>query len=63
LIHREAFPFAAVLGQDDIKKALIWNIVNPKSRRSHQRRKGNSKIDACPGAGAVAAYPELSIFR
>ncbi len=24
------FPFTAVLGQDEIKNALIWNIVNPK---------------------------------
>ncbi len=24
------FPFVAVLGQDEIKNALIWNIVNPK---------------------------------
>lgn len=24
------FPFVAVLGQDNIKNALIWNIINPK---------------------------------
>ncbi|MDR0818439.1 MAG: VWA domain-containing protein [Oscillospiraceae bacterium] len=26
----EVFPFAAVLGQNKIKNALIWNLVNPK---------------------------------
>lgn len=24
------FPFSAVVGQEDVKKALIWNLINPK---------------------------------
>jgi len=28
-MDRMVFPFAAVIGQDAVKKALIWNIVNP----------------------------------
>ena len=30
MIYHAIYPFAAVLGQDDIKKALIWNLVNPE---------------------------------
>lgn len=29
-MKRVLFPFAAVVGQQDIKNAIIWNIVNPK---------------------------------
>ena len=30
MIHYDfVFPFSAVVGQEDIKKALLWNIVNP----------------------------------
>lgn len=28
-MRRVVFPFAAVLGQENIKKALLWNLVNP----------------------------------
>lgn len=29
-MKRRVFPFSAVLGQDSIKNALIWNFVNPR---------------------------------
>lgn len=29
-MKQTTFPFVAVLGQDNIKNALIWNIINPK---------------------------------
>lgn len=29
-MRQAVYPFAAVLGQDEIKQALIWNLVNPK---------------------------------
>jgi len=29
-MERTTFPFAAVIGQNDIKNALIWNVVNPR---------------------------------
>ena len=29
-MKRIVFPFTAVLGQENIKKALLWNLVNPK---------------------------------
>lgn len=57
MIHREAFPFAAVLGQDDIKKALIWNIVNPKiGGVLISGEKGTAKSTLVRGAGAIAGY-------
>lgn len=28
-MRKAVFPFTAVLGQENIKKALIWNLVNP----------------------------------
>jgi magnesium chelatase subunit D len=57
LIHREAFPFAAVLGQDDIKKALIWNIVNPEiGGVLISGEKGTAKSTLVRGAGAVAGH-------
>ena len=28
-MKRIVFPFTAVLGQEDIKNALIWNLINP----------------------------------
>lgn len=27
--YRKVFPFAAVVGQEAVKKALIWNVINP----------------------------------
>ncbi len=30
MMQQTTFPFVAVLGQDNIKNALIWNIINPK---------------------------------
>lgn len=29
-MKRALFPFSAVMGQEDIKNAIIWNLVNPK---------------------------------
>ena len=29
-MERNTFPFAAVSGQEKIKNALLWNIINPK---------------------------------
>lgn len=29
-MKRKVFPFSAVMGQNDIKKTLIWNYINPK---------------------------------
>lgn len=29
-MKREVFPFSAVMGQESIKNALIWNFINPK---------------------------------
>ena len=29
-MERVVFPFTAVIGQDKIKNALLWNIINPK---------------------------------
>lgn len=28
-MKRTVFPFAAVMGQDEVKKALMWNMINP----------------------------------
>ncbi len=30
MIKRSLFPFPAVLGQEEMKNALIWNFVNPR---------------------------------
>ena len=29
-MKRKVFPFTAVLGQERIKNALIWNFINPR---------------------------------
>lgn len=29
-MKRNSFPFSAVIGQENIKNALIWNLINPK---------------------------------
>lgn len=29
-MNRKVFPFSAVLGQEEIKNALIWNFINPR---------------------------------
>ena len=30
MMKRSLFPFPAVLGQEEMKKALIWNLINPR---------------------------------
>jgi magnesium chelatase subunit D len=55
LIHHAAFPFAAVLGQDDIKKALLWNIVNPDiGGVLISGEKGTAKSTLVRGVNAIA---------
>lgn len=29
-MQNTVFPFVAVVGQEEIKNALIWNIINPQ---------------------------------
>ena len=55
-----AYPFAAVLGQDDIKKALIWNLVNPNiGGVLVSGEKGTAKSTLVRGVGALA--PDIRV--
>ena len=60
MIHKMVFPFAAVLGQDDIKKALIYNIINPNiGGVLISGEKGTAKSTLVRGLSAVA--PDVKI--
>ena len=61
MIHKTVFPFAAVLGQEDIKKALIYNIINPNiGGVLISGEKGTAKSTLVRGLSAVA--PDVKII-
>jgi magnesium chelatase subunit D len=54
------FPAAAILGQDDMMQALLWNAVNPRIGGVLVRgEKGTAKSTAVRGIAALLPYVEV----
>ena len=54
-LWRTVFPFAAVVGQEKIKNALLWNLVNPRiGGVLISGEKGTAKSTLVRGAAALA---------
>ncbi len=54
-VRRELFPFAAVIGQEKIKNALIWNLINPRiGGVLISGEKGTAKSTLVRGAAALS---------
>ena len=51
-----AYPFSAIVGQDEMKRAPYFEYAQPEAgRRFDQRRKGYSQIHSRPGFGGRSA--------
>ena len=61
-MDRTVFPFAAVIGQDAVKKALIWNMINPNiGGVLISGEKGTAKSTLV--RGVCRLYPDIQLVE
>jgi len=59
----DIYPFSAIVGQEQMKKALLLNAINPRiggvliKGEKGTAKSGNRKIPRCPGARPAPAGP------
>jgi magnesium chelatase subunit I len=52
----QPFPFSAIVGQDEMKQAMVLTAIDPEDRRrAGVRRPGHRQIDRRARAGGAAA--------
>src|SRR5881409_1743993 len=57
-LDRYSYPFTAIVGQDEMKLALVLNAINPTIGSADPGRKGHRKVNRGPGARPPPAGTE-----